>query len=220
MSMQGSGSHLRPGPVSKPMIVFGTNNAKKARELIEVFAPWPGRIQTLADVTGAIVVDETGQSFAENAALKATEQAHHLGLWVLGEDSGLVVDALDGAPGVYSARYAGPEADDWRNNQLLLERLADVPPEQRTARFECHMALSDPRGQVHAISSGACRGRIAFVPRGSGGFGYDPLFEIVEYHRTFGELSPLVKACLSHRARAARAMLPQLFRLRGEGILG
>ena len=219
MSMLETGSDSHREAASGPTIVFGTNNAKKARELIEAFAPWGGRIQTLADVTGAIVVEETGRSFAENAALKATEQARHLGLWVLGEDSGLVVDALDGAPGVYSARYAGPEADDDRNNQLLLERLADVPIEQRTARFECHMALSDPRGQVHAVSSGACGGRIAFALRGSGGFGYDPLFEIVEYHRTFGELSPLVKACLSHRARAARAMLPQLFRLQGEGIL-
>lgn len=204
---------------SIPVIVLGTNNAKKARELIEVFAPWDGRFQTLADVAGAIVVDETGQSFAENAALKATEQARRLGMWVLGEDSGLVVDALDGAPGVYSARYAGADADDRRNNQLLLERLADVPPEQRTARFECHMALSDPQGQVQAVSNGACRGRIALAPRGSGGFGYDPLFEIVEYHRTFGELSPLVKACLSHRARAARAMLPHFFRLRAAAIL-
>lgn len=204
---------------SVPIIVLGTNNAKKAGELIEVFAPWEGRFLTLADAPGAIVVDETGRTFAENAALKATEQAKQLGMWVLGEDSGLLVDALDGAPGVYSARYAGPEADDRRNNQLLLERLADVPLERRTARFECHMALSDPQGQVRARSSGACRGRIALAPRGGGGFGYDPLFEVVEYHRTFGELSPLVKACLSHRARAARAMLPQLFRLWAEGIL-
>lgn len=204
---------------SNPVIVLGTNNAKKARELIEVFAPWEGPIRTLAEVSGAIVVDETGRTFAENAALKATEQARHLGMWVLGEDSGLVVDALDGAPGVYSARYAGPEADDRCNNQLLLERLADVPLERRTARFECHMALSDPQGRVQAVSNGACRGRIVSAPRGRGGFGYDPLFEVVEYHRTFGELSPLVKACLSHRARAARAMLPQLFRLRAVEIL-
>jgi XTP/dITP diphosphohydrolase len=195
------------------LIVFGTNNRKKGVELGEVFAPVGIEVKTLADVPGTIVVDETGNTFRENATLKAVEQARHLKLWVLGEDSGLAVDALRGAPGVRSARFAGVDGDDAANNRLLLERLADVPLERRAAGYVSYMVLADADGHVRAESEGSCRGRIVFEPRGSGGFGYDPLFEVVEYHRTFGELSPRVKACLSHRARAARQLIPQLRRL-------
>ena len=209
-----------------PLIVFGTHNRKKGVELAEVFAPVGIDVKTLAEMPSAIAVDETGTTFAANARLKAVEQAKHLRLWVLGEDSGLAVDALDGAPGVYSARYSelctsqpaadqSREATDAANNRLLLERLAELPLERRTARYVCHMVLSDPAGEVRAESEGDCRGRIVFAPRGQGGFGYDPLFEVTEYHRTFGELSPQVKACLSHRARAARQLIPQVRRLFG-----
>ena len=131
---------------------------------------------------------EDGDTFAANAALKATQQARHLGQWVLADDSGLMVDALDGAPGVLSARYSGPGATDAGNNQKLLEALRDVPREKRSAQFVCHICLADPSGAIRGESAASCRGRILFAPSGGGGFGYDPLFEIVEYHRSFGEL--------------------------------
>ncbi len=133
--------------------------------------------------------------------------------WVLGEDSGLVVDTLGGAPGVFSARFSGPGATDESNNRLLLEKLAGMPLEKRTAHYVCHATVSDPQGQIRAESEGYCHGRIRFQPAGAGGFGYDPLFEIVEYRRTFGELSSTVKAALSHRARAIRALIPRLLEL-------
>ncbi len=198
-------------------IVLGTHNRKKGIELAEVFAPADVAVRTLAELPEAIEVVEDGETFAENALLKATVQAKHLDCWVLGEDSGLAVDALDGAPGIYSSRFSGPGATDATNNRLLLDQLADVPLERRTAGYVCHMTLSDPSGTVRAESEARCRGRIVFEPRGSGGFGYDPLFEVVEYHRTFGELSPWVKAVLSHRARAARRLLPQLAALAAGG---
>lgn len=196
-----------------PTLVLGTRNRKKGEELAELLAHWGFELLTLADQPEAIEVEETGETFAANAALKACEQAKHLGRWVLGEDSGLVVDALGGEPGIYSARFSGPTATDESNNQLLLARLGDTPIEQRTAHYVCHAVLSDPAGAIRAESEGECRGRIRLVPAGSGGFGYDPLFEIVEYHRTFGELGPVVKACLSHRARAMRAIIRAMNRL-------
>lgn len=199
-------------------LILGTRNRKKGEELLELLAPWGFKLITLADVPDSIEVEETGETFAENAALKACEQARHLKRWVLGEDSGLVVDALKGAPGVYSARFSGPNATDERNNQLLLEKLGELPLEKRTAHYVCHATLSDPDGNVRAESEGYCRGRIRFEYAGSGGFGYDPLFEIVEYHRTFGELGPVVKAALSHRARAIRELIPAMLRLVDTGV--
>lgn len=192
------------------LLVLGSRNRKKLGELAELLEPHGFVLKTLADFPEAIEVEESGQTFAENARLKATVQARHLGQWVLGEDSGLAVDALGSAPGIYSARFSGEDATDEKNNRLLLEKLKDVPLEKRTAHYVCSAALSDPAGNVRATSEGVCRGRILFDPAGSGGFGYDPLFEVVECHRTFGELSPAVKAVLSHRSRAMRAMAPQI----------
>src|SRR5262249_26359123 len=129
------------------------------------------------------------------------------------DDSGLAVDALGGAPGVLSARYAGRHGDDEANNRKLLEALTDAPDERRGAAFVCALALADPRGDVRIETSGACRGRLTRAPRGRNGFGYDPLFLIPEYHQTFGELSALVKHQLSHRARAFAQLRPALDRL-------
>lgn len=205
-----------------PTLVLGTGNRKKGIELIALFTPVGLNIKTLADFDNPIDVDETGTTFAENAALKATEQAKHLGCWVLGEDSGLAVNALNGEPGVFSARYSdmdnlGEDATDEKNNALVLEKMNDVPTEKRRARFICHMTLSDPTGTVRADTEAFCTGRLLRELRGTHGFGYDPMFEIVEYHRTFAELGPAVKCCLSHRARAARQFLPQLMRLVDSG---
>ncbi len=202
---------------SKPLLVVGTANRKKGIELARLLAPAAVETRTLADFPNAVHIVEDGDTFAANAALKAVGQARHLGRWVVADDSGLAVDWLHGAPGVFSARYAGPGATDEDNNRRLLDELAPAPPEQRSARFVCHVALADPAGTVRAESEASCRGRIILAPRGAHGFGYDPLFEIVEYHRTFGELSDLVKSFLSHRARAVRRLLPPLIALVDSG---
>lgn len=194
-------------------LVVGTHNAKKGAELAELLVPLGFAVSTLADIGETLEVVENGDSFAANARLKATQLARHLGRWVLADDSGLAVDALGGAPGIYSARYAGPQADDEANNRKLLEELGHLPPEQRGARYVCHVAIADPEGSVRAESDDTCRGRIRCEPAGTNGFGYDPLFEVVEYHRTFGQLGPAVKRALSHRSRALRAIVPQLVAL-------
>lgn len=196
-----------------PFLVLGSRNKKKLGELADLLAPYGLVLRTLADCPSAIEVEETGHTFAENARLKAVQQATHLKQWVLGEDSGLSVDALGGEPGVRSARFSDPGATDERNNALLLERLQGIATDSRWAFYTCYAALSDPTGHIRAESAGTCRGRILTAPVGAGGFGYDPLFEIVECHRTFGELAPAVKRVLSHRSRAIRQLIPQLLTL-------
>lgn len=207
-----------------PVLVLGTTNAGKVRELVALIAPTGIICRPLADEPGAVDVDETGTTFAENAALKATLQARALSRWVLAEDSGLVVPILDGAPGVFSARFAGPPAPgetastDDRNNRLLLERLARYGGPDRAAFYACHAVLADPEGRVVAEATGTCHGLIARAPRGSGGFGYDPLFVVRECHRTFAEIGPAYKSVVSHRGRALRALVPQIVRrLLGDG---
>lgn len=199
--------------MSQPRLVVATRNRAKGQELAELLAPLGLEVHNLADYPAALEVEESGESFAANAAKKACQQAQQLGEWVVADDSGLEVDALGGRPGVYSARYAGPNATDEQNNQRLLDELQGVPLQQRTARYVCHLALADPQGTIRAEAEAYCRGRIASRPRGSHGFGYDPLFEIIEYRRTFGELPPAVKACLSHRARAIQAIARHIERL-------
>ncbi len=200
------------------MLVLGTANRHKGIELADLLRPAGVELRTLADFPGSVEVVEDGDTFAANARLKAAGYARHLGRWVLADDSGIAVDALGDRPGVLSARYSGPNATDESNNRLLLEQLGQLPLEQRTARFICHIAIADPTGQIQAESEAACRGRILFEPRGREGFGYDPLFEIVEYHRSFGELGLRVKAHLSHRARAATRLIPDLIRLADSGV--
>jgi XTP/dITP diphosphohydrolase len=197
-------------------LVLGTTNAGKVRHLVALLAPFGIGCESLAGLPEAVDVEETGTTFADNAALKATAQARALGRWVLAEDSGLVVPALGGAPGVLSARFSGTipgasrELTDARNSALLLERLAGRRGAERAAHYACHAALADPAGRVVAVAAGTCGGRIGEQPAGAGGFGYDPLFIVPEYHRTFGELAPAVKALISHRGRALRALLPAI----------
>ena len=199
------------------VLVLGTNNRKKGVELSRLLEPWGMELRTLADFSHSIEVVEDGDSFAANARLKAVEQARNLEHWVLGEDSGLAVDTLDGEPGIYSARFSGENATDAENNRHLLERLADVPTERRTAGYVCHMTLSDPTGVVRAECEDTCRGRIRFEPVGESGFGYDPLFEVVEYGRTMAQLGPAVKSLISHRGRAVRRFVPMLLELVRQG---
>ncbi|MFI5455350.1 MAG: non-canonical purine NTP pyrophosphatase [Isosphaerales bacterium] len=192
------------------VLVLGSRNRKKCGELAELLAPpWERSpalarviVRSLGDFAGAPEVVEDAGTFAGNARKKAVELARALSLWVIADDSGLAVDALEGAPGVWSARYAGEPADDAANNRKLLEAMSGLPDDRRGAAFRCALALADPTGAVRLESEGVCRGRLTRELRGSSGFGYDPLFLIPEYHSTFGELSPLVKHQLSHRARA------------------
>ncbi len=196
-------------------LILGTHNAKKCGELRGLLAPLGLKLKSLAEVDSPITVEETGEDFFTNARLKACGQAQHLGQWTIGEDSGLCVPYLHGAPGVYSARYSGPDADDERNNDKLLHELESANGDQRAAYYVCTIAVSDPSGNVVLEAEGKCWGQITRERRGQNGFGYDPLFEIREYHQTFGELGSSVKSVLSHRARALRKLVDGLRMLNG-----
>ena len=193
---------------SRRLLVASLNRAK-VRELVSLLGELPYVVVPLADVPGATLPEETAETYERNALLKA-RAALSLGAdVVLADDSGLEVDALGGAPGVHSARFGGPELDDAGRTALLLERLRGVPPDRRTARFRCVIALVDSAGAVRTVE-GLVEGRIAETPRGRGGFGYDPVFFHPGLGRTFGELTDSDKARVSHRglaARAARALL-------------
>jgi XTP/dITP diphosphohydrolase len=217
-----------PGPASgaQPVvIVLGSRNRKKCREMAElILPPWePSHelaqlsVRTLDDFREVSEVIEEADTFAGNARKKASEMARATSCWVVADDSGLAVDALGGAPGVLSARFAGEPCDDSANNRKLLEAMANVPDDKRGAAFCCALALADPTGAIRLESAGACRGRITRETRGTGGFGYDPLFLIAEYHKTFGEVSPLVKHQLSHRARAFAQLRRGLVKMMARG---
>jgi XTP/dITP diphosphohydrolase len=198
-----------------PILVVGTRNRKKREELLTILGDLPVELRDLTSFPDAPEVEEDGQTFEENARKKAVVLARHLEHWVLGEDSGLVVPALNGQPGVYSARYAGEPSDDQKNNERLLAELRPFTGEQRAAYYVCTVALADPAGEVPAVVEGRCHGVILTEAHGTGGFGYDPLFQIPEYHQTFGELSPGVKQALSHRGRALEKLRPVLRQLLG-----
>jgi XTP/dITP diphosphohydrolase len=185
-------------------LLVATHNPGKVREYRSLLAELPLEV-TYLDAEGiTLEVDETGETFAANAILKATTYARTTGLWTWADDSGLEVDALDGAPGVHSARYAGPDATDADRYRKLLDALTGIPWAQRTARFQCVVALADPDGDVKT-TEGQCEGVIAFGPIGEHGFGYDPVFYMPDYEATMAQLSPEVKNVVSHRARAAQA---------------
>jgi XTP/dITP diphosphohydrolase len=191
-------------------LVVGSRNQKKIAEIAGLLAPFDINVKGISEFPDVPEVEETGSTFGENAALKATETARFINQWVLAEDSGIMVDALNGQPGIYSARYSGPNATDDSNNEKLLLELDGVPDSRRGAQYVCHAALSDPDGTIQLSVEATCRGRIGYEPRGSNGFGYDPYFVIPEYHRTFGELGTSVKQHLSHRARAFQRLIPKL----------
>lgn len=204
---------VAPSMNSFPQIVLGSRNRKKIGEIAELFAPHGIELIGVSEFPDVPDVVEDGDSFAANAAKKATEVAKRLNQWVIAEDSGLCVDALGGAPGIYSARYAGEHGADDENNEKLLRELQAVPVERRTAYYVCYAVLSDPTGQVRLSSEGRCGGRILTSYHGEHGFGYDPLFLVPEFHKTFGQLSPVVKRHVSHRAKAFERLIPQIVRL-------
>jgi XTP/dITP diphosphohydrolase len=203
---------LKKRPVT---IVVATSNAGKAREIAAALGRLPVRVLSLTDLGTAAEYPETGMTFAQNARGKAAFYSGLSGHWTLAEDSGLVVDALDGAPGVYSARFSGPRATDERNNRKLLRLLRGLPPAERGARFVCCMVLAR-NGRVIKQVTGRVRGRILDAGRGSAGFGYDPLFYYPRLSRTFGELVPPVKNAISHRGRALAKMARALPALVGK----
>ncbi len=187
-------------------LVLATKNENKVKEVAQFLAPHDIEVISLSDFPGMPEVIEDGQTFKENAVLKATKACMFTGLAALADDSGLEVDCLDGLPGIHSARFAGKDKNDAGNNKKLLELMAGVPLEQRTARFKCVMAVATTEGFVYS-TEGTCEGVIAKAPRGDGGFGYDPLFYLPEYGKTFAELGLETKNKISHRARALAGVL-------------
>lgn len=196
-----------------PTIVLGSRNQKKIGEIRELLAPYSIPVIGVDQFPQLTDVVEDGDSFAANAEKKARETALATKHWAIAEDSGLCVDALKGAPGIYSARYAGTQGADTANNEKLLTELAAVPTERRTAYYVCHAVLADPTGTIRASAEGRCGGRILTEYHGTNGFGYDPLFLVPEYHQTFGELPAVVKRHISHRAKAFERLLPQILRV-------
>jgi XTP/dITP diphosphohydrolase len=195
-------------------LLVATRNAGKLREVRLLLSDLPVRLLSLNEFPDTTEVEETGETFAENAALKARVYASQTGRWALADDSGLEVEALGGAPGVFSARYAGAGASDAERNARLLAELAQTQETLRRARFVCCIALADADARIVNISTGSCEGHIGREPRGANGFGYDPLFIPDGYAQTFGELAQEIKQRISHRARAlanARAFLLEHF---------
>jgi XTP/dITP diphosphohydrolase len=189
---------------SRPVLVLATLNPHKGRELLALLGAVPFQIKLLSEFPGAQLPEETGQTYAENALVKARTTARLTSALALGDDSGLEVDALGGAPGLHTARFGGPGLSDRGRWELLLERLRDVPPARRTARFRCVIALAGPaRGEQ--VVEGIVEGVIAEAPRGNGGFGYDPVFFYPPLGRTFGEISNEEKQRVSHRGKALAA---------------
>ena len=183
-------------------ILIATTNPGKAKEVGELLADLPYDIGTLADYPNAPEVEETGRTFLENAIIKATAYANFTGELTLADDSGLEVDALNGAPGVHSSRFAPTDAE---RISKLLKMIEDVPDEKRTARFRCAVALVNPSGEIR-VREGRVEGTILREPRGSGGFGYDPIFYVAETGKTMAELESAEKNAISHRGRALAAI--------------
>ena len=186
-------------------LVIATGNQGKLKEIRELLEGLPFKVTSLSDYPDHPEIIEDGDSFKANALIKARIIAEYTGHLTMGEDSGLEVDALDGAPGIYSARFSGEGATDEKNNTKLLESLKDVPADKRSARYQCCAAIVDGDQEV-AVIQNSCEGFIAEEPRGTNGFGYDPYFLIEKYGKTFGELDPSIKREISHRAKTLKEL--------------
>ncbi|MGN7409390.1 XTP/dITP diphosphatase [Sporosarcina sp. SAFN-010] len=196
-------------------ILVATNNKGKVRDFEQLFKPHGIEVISLKDLDEPIDVEETGTTFEENAILKAEETAKILGKWVISDDSGLEIDALNGEPGVYSARYAGEPKDDEANIDKALNGLKDVPEGSRDARFRCVLAIAGPGIETKTFS-GSCDGSILFERHGENGFGYDPIFFVPSEGKAMAELTPAEKAAISHRGVAMRKFEKELPNLIGE----
>jgi XTP/dITP diphosphohydrolase len=193
-------------------VIIATKNPGKAKEFIRMFEPHGIKVKTLLDFPEMEDIEETGQTFEENAILKAEAVCKQFGQMVIADDSGLIVDTLNGRPGIYSARYAGEEKNDEANNDKLLAELRDVKEQDRTARFYCALALALP-GKNTITVNGKCEGSVLFERRGTYGFGYDPIFLVTEMNRSMAEITPEEKTQISHRAKALQKLEVQLSEL-------
>lgn len=193
-------------------LIIATKNKGKAKEFVSLFSPLGYDVLTLLDIEGAIDVEETGTTFEENAILKAEALCQEYNSMVIADDSGLIIDALDGRPGVYSARYAGEEKSDEANIDKVLEELKDVPTENRTARFYCALAVALPQQETVTVS-GTVEGMIGTERQGENGFGYDPIFYIPSLDKTMAQLNPEEKNAISHRANALKNLKESLHQL-------
>ena len=190
-------------------IVLATTNTGKVAEIEEIMSGLPIRFLTKRDVNDWPPIAETGESYLENALIKARALAEATGKAALADDSGIEVDALDGAPGIRSARFSGPGATDAQNNSTLAELMRDVPVDSRSARYRCVAVMVMPDG-TEITAEGTCEGSIAMDPAGTGGFGYDPWFIPLGYEHTFGQLSAGTKHAISHRGKALRQLVEKL----------
>jgi XTP/dITP diphosphohydrolase len=190
-------------------VLVATHNPGKVLEYAQMLRDFPVACISLDEAGIDEDVAETGDTFEENARIKAIAYCNASGLITLADDSGLAVDALDGEPGVYSARYAGPGKTDRERYELLLKNLEGVPGPQRTAHFRCVIVVATPEGRLYS-AEGRVDGTIAYEPRGENGFGYDPVFFMSQYGGTMAELGAPVKNTISHRARALQQIMPTL----------
>lgn len=186
-------------------IIIATKNKGKAKDFEELLEPMGYKVLTLHDVAPHMDVEETGETFEENAILKAEALAQELQATVIADDSGLEIDALDGEPGVYSARYSGDEKNDDSNINKVLQKLVQVPAAEKTARFRCVLALATP-GAETIVFEGVCEGLITDEKKGDNGFGYDPIFYVPAFEKTMAEMEPSEKASVSHRGNAIREL--------------
>lgn len=188
--------------ITPQYLLVATQNQGKLEELRQLLGDLPLELRGLTDFPTVTEVPETGDSFIENASLKAAGYATQTGLLTLADDSGLEVEALDGAPGIFSARYGAEGSSDANRTARLLSELSMIPAAARSARFVSAVAIANSKGQILNVSVGTCDGQIDFGARGSGGFGYDPVFIPSGYDKTFAELESVIKNQISHRARA------------------
>jgi XTP/dITP diphosphohydrolase len=197
-------------------VILATRNPGKVREIVAIYAPLELELRPLADYSEIPQMREEGTTYADNAAAKARAAALRVGLVALADDSGIEVDALGGAPGVHSARFLGASASDSERNARILFLLEGVPEERRTARYRAAVAVARPDGTVR-VFDGVCEGQVAVAPRGTAGFGYDPIFMPEGAQQTIAEIPLEVKNRISHRARALRAAEPYLREILGLG---
>ena len=190
-------------------LIIATQNKGKANDFKVIFEPMGFEVLTLLDVAKDLDIEETGTTFQENAVLKAEEVAAALQTTVIADDSGLEIDALNGEPGVYSARYAGEAKSDEANIDKVLAEMANVPLEERSARFRCVLAVASPNQPTQTFA-GACEGLILTERRGDNGFGYDPIFYVPSYDKSMAELLPQEKALISHRGNAIEELKASL----------
>jgi XTP/dITP diphosphohydrolase len=194
----------------KRNLLIATKNAGKVTEIENLLSDFPFVLHNFNEFPHSVEPEETGSTFAENAVLKAKSYALQTGVWALADDSGLEVDALNGAPGILSARYAGANATDEQKYRKLLKEILEISADNRSARFVCAIAVADENGIIHFLAEGTCRGKIAFEPRGHNGFGYDPVFIPDGFSKTFGELADEIKQEISHRSQALKQIIQYL----------